>query len=86
MSLHSVKIQKNIFLDLSLLAYSKIAKYTEYFPFLFRLHFKNPSFGRHTSEDQDVSPAQALVPGQHQYTNPLESSGSSEVSADITYN
>lgn len=37
----------------------------------------------HTSEEEDLEP-QILVPGQHQYTNPLESSAISEVSADIT--
>lgn len=39
----------------------------------------------HTTEEHDVAPPQALMPGQHQYTNPLESPGTSEVSADITH-
>jgi hypothetical protein len=38
----------------------------------------------HTGEEEGVTPPEALVPGQHQYTNPLESTGITEVRVDIT--
>jgi len=51
----------------------------------FRLHFHNPSFGLHREEEpSSPAPPPALIPGQHQYTNPIESSGSNNVSADLT--
>ena len=53
----------------------------------FRLHFHNPSFGLHMEEEPSTpAPPPALIPGQHQYTNPIESSGANDnyVSADLT--
>lgn len=51
----------------------------------FRLHFHNPSFGLHTEEGpSSPAPPPALIPGQHQYTNPIESSGANDVSSDLT--
>jgi len=51
----------------------------------FRLHFHNPSFGLHTEEGpSSPAPPPVLIPGQHQYTNPIESSGANDVSSDLT--
>jgi hypothetical protein len=47
-----------------------------------RLHFQNLSFGLHTDEDPSLTPPieQELIPGQHQYTNPMEGREGSGVS------
>ncbi|PSN38293.1 hypothetical protein C0J52_19350 [Blattella germanica] len=43
--------------------------------FGFSMHFQNPTFGVRNSTENPSTPPQGLVPGQHQYTNPFDSSG-----------
>jgi hypothetical protein len=51
----------------------------------FRLHFHNPVSDLDPEEESSaLAPLKALVPEQHQYANLNESSGASDVSAELT--